>query len=97
MQVIDMTNEVAGMIVGFTEAFCIFKINSLDSLAICRWHDVALGPVCPAAPLLPDDVPENDRRNSQATVLRELLALKQFGLTSSQTAVHDELINNLCG
>lgn len=97
MRVVDMTGEVSGTIVGFTQAFCIYKIESLDDLSVANWRDVALGPVCPAEPLLPTDVTDNDRRNASATVLRELLALKQFGLSPTQTAVHDELIDYLCG
>ena len=95
MQVIEMTGEVAGTIVGFTEAFCIYKTEPLGSLSVISWRDAALGPICPAAPLLPDDVAENDRRNASATVLREFLALKQFGLTPAQAAVCDELVDYL--
>ena len=97
MQVVDMTGFVAGTIGGFTQAFCIYNIESHDNLSVANWRDVAIGPVCPAEPLLPTDVTENDRRNASATVLRELLALKQFGLTPAQTTVHDELIAYLCG
>ena len=68
-----------------------------DALLVANWRDVALGNVCPADPLLSSDVTENDRQNASATLLRELLALKQFGLTPTQTAAHDELIAYLCG
>ena len=41
-------------------------------VAAYRGHaDVALGNVCPAEPLLPADVAENDRRNASAAVLGE--------------------------
>ncbi|MCA9124752.1 MAG: hypothetical protein H6822_01890 [Planctomycetaceae bacterium] len=97
MQVVDMTGFVAGTIGGFTQAFCIYNIESHDNLSVANWRDVAIGPVCPAEPLLPTDVTENDRRNASATVLRELLSLKQFGLSPMQTAIYDELIEYLCG
>jgi hypothetical protein len=59
------------------------------------WRDVVLGNLCPADALLPADVTESDRRNAQAAVLREMLALRQFGLTTVQTTVLDELFANL--
>ena len=63
---------------------------------VARWSDMAVGNVCPAEVLLPADVAENDRRNSCARVLRELLALEAFGLTPVQQAVYDELVEYLC-
>ena len=96
MQVVDMSNDATGTIVGFTEGFCIFRIEGIDSMSVADWNDVALGPVCPAGPLLPTDIAEMDRRNAGATVLRELLGLKQFGLTPTQTAAYDELVKYLC-
>ena len=97
MSVVDMASDGAGTIVGITQAFCIYRLAETDSLLVANWRDVALGNVCPAEPLLPPDVTENDRKNGSATVLRELLALKQFGLTPTQTTAHDELIAYLCG
>ena len=92
MHVVDITSEPAGTLVALTEAYCIYRTGGIDTLAVANWRNVAVGPVCPAAPLLPAAVEENDRRNASATVLRELLALKQFGLTASQTTAYDDLI-----
>ena len=62
---------------------------------IARGRNVALGNVCPAAPLLPADITVNDRRNAQAVMLREMLALEPFGLTDGQRAVLAELVAEL--
>ena len=96
MRAVDMSCDGTGTIVGFTQAFCIYRIDATDGLAVANWRDVAVGPVCPAKPLLPADVTENDRRNTSAMLLRELLALQQFDLTPKQTAAYDELIEKLC-
>ena len=50
MRVVDMTNDAAGTIVGFTQAFCIFRIEGTESLCVANWRNVSLGPVCPADP-----------------------------------------------
>ena len=97
MRAVDMSCDGTGTIVGFTQAFCIYRIDATDGLSVANWRDVAVGPVCPAEPLLPADVTENDRRNTCATLLRELLALQQFDLTPKQTAAYHELIESLCG
>ena len=95
MSVVDITLEPAGTLVAFTGAYCIYRLDGSDTLAVANWRDVAVGPVCPAAPLLPAGVEENDRRNASATVIRELLALKQFGLSERQTTAYDELTQYL--
>jgi hypothetical protein len=67
-------------------------------LQVGAWRDLALANVCPAEPLLDDEVQERDRRNANATVLRELLALEQTGpLNEEQRQVRDQLIAELCG
>jgi len=95
MSVVDITSDPAGTLVAFTGAYCIYRLDGSESLAVASWRDIAVGPVCPAAPLLSASVTENDRHNASATVLRELLALKQFGLTECQATSHDELIRYL--
>jgi hypothetical protein len=97
MRVVEVTDATVGTIVGCTEAFGIYRTSEPHALAVARWCELALLDVCPAAPLLPADVIENDRRNASATVLRELLALEQFGLTAAQTAALRELVAQLCG
>ena len=70
--------------------YCVDYLKTYkDTIALAR-------KACAADPLLPADVTENDRRNASTTVLRELLGLKQFGLSPAQTALHDELIHDLC-
>ena len=98
MLVHEACDGTAGIVVGITQAYCIYRVASSDQLCVANWRDVALGNVCPADPLLPTDVTENDRRNASATVLGELLSLQQFcPLTPAQAATLDELIAFLCG
>ena len=97
MRVMEISDAMPATIVGITSAFCIYRITETGALAVANWRDVALGDVRPAEPLLPAGVIEIDRRNAGATVLRELLALQQFGLTAAQTAALDELVAELCG
>jgi hypothetical protein len=97
MLVVEVTDGVIGTIVGYTQAYCIYRTRDTQTLAVARWRDIALGNVCPAEPLLPTDVAENDRRNASAAVLQELLALEQFGLTATQSAAFSELVAELCG
>jgi hypothetical protein len=96
MPVVEIDAGEPGEIVGYTQAFCIYRISESDALVVADWRDVALGDICPAEPLLPADVSENDRRNASAAVLRELLRLKQFVLTATQTAALEELAAELC-
>jgi hypothetical protein len=96
MRVMEISDAMPATIVGFTQAFCIYRITGNGALAVANWRDVALGNVCPAELLLPAHVAENDQQNASATVLRELLALEQFGLTAAQTATLDELVAILC-
>lgn len=97
MPVIEIEDGMPATVAGFTQQYCIYRIAQTGNLAVADWRDVALGEVCPAEPLLPGGVTENDCRNAQARVLRELLALRQFGLSAEQTAVLDQLIAELCG
>jgi hypothetical protein len=97
MPVVEIDDGLPGTIAGITQAFCIYRLPETETLVVAPWHDIALGNICPAEPLLPVDVTENDRRNAQAAMLREVLALRQFGLTELQTAVLDELIAKLTG
>ena len=95
MPVVDINDGIPGTIVGITQAYCIYRLPETETLVVATWRDIALGNVCPADALLPADVTANDRRNAQATVLRELLALQQFGLSAAQTTVLDELVTEL--
>ena len=92
-----MTDGSPGTIAGITQAFCIYRIDGTDSLAVANWREVALGGICPAPTLLPTDVVENDHRNASATVLRELLGLEHVGpLTPGQGGTLEELVRLLC-
>ena len=98
MPVVDIVDGTVGSITGITQAYCIHRLTRTNRLQVANWRDMALGNICPAEPLLPDDVAENDRRNARATLLRELLALEQVGpLTAHQKIVYDELLSDLCG
>jgi len=97
MRVIELNDGRPGTICGFTQAYCIYRIEGRETLSVAHWRDLALGGIAPADVLLPETVTENDRRNASATVLRELLALKQFGLTPIQRAALEELTVDLCG
>lgn len=96
MPVVEIDHGVPAAVAGITQEYCIYHIADTDALAVARWRDVALGNVCPAEPLLPADIAERDRGNAQAAVLRQLLVLKSFGLTSAQQAALDELVAQLC-
>ena len=96
MPVADVADAMPATIAGITQEYCIYHITQTDSLAVARWRDIALANVCPAEPLLPADVTQRDRGNAQAAVLRELLSLRQFGLSALQTAALDELVALLC-
>lgn len=96
MPVTQVNGEPDGTIVGLTQSYCIYELRRTSSLAVARWSEVAVGNVCPLNSVLPADTSENDRRNWSAALLRELLGLRPFGLTASQNAVHDELIEYLC-
>ena len=97
MCVIDASEVDTGTIVGITQAYCIYRPSDGDQLQVGAWRDLALVNVCPAEPLLSDDVRENDRRNASATVLRELLALERISrLDGAQQTVCDQLISDLC-
>jgi hypothetical protein len=96
MPVVEIDDAMPATIVGITSAYCIYCIAETGTLSVAPWRNMALGNICPADALLPDDVTECDRGNAQATVLRELLTLRPFGLTASQAAVLDELVAQLC-
>ena len=95
MPVVEIDDGMPGVVAGITQAYCIYRLPEREALIVAPWPDIALGNICPADPLLPTDVTDNDRRNGQAAVLRELLALQQFGLSEAQRAVLDELIAEL--
>lgn len=97
MSVVEIDAGLPGTIVGYTQAYCIYRISQTNALVVAEWRDVALGDMCPANQLLPANVAEIDRNNASAALLRELLALQQFGLTAKQTAALEELIATLCG
>lgn len=96
MPVVEVADGVPGRIVGITPAYCVYRFAETGALAVAAWHEVALGNICPADPLLPLDVEGKDRQNASAALLRELLALRQFGLTPVQQASLDELVDALC-
>ena len=97
MTVHEACDGTAGTVVGITQAYCVYRVADGRQLCVAHWRDLALGNICPAEPLLPAEVSENDRRNASATVLRELLSLERLGsLTPAQQAVLEELIALLC-
>ena len=97
MPVCVMTDGSPGTVAGITQAFCIYRIDGTDSLAVANWRDIAVGNICPAPTLLPTDITENDRRNASATVLRELIGLEHVAeLTPGQSTTLKELVRLLC-
>ena len=96
MPVVEASDGTSGTVLGITEACCVYRVDSTGSVAVSPWHNMALSNICPASPLLPSDTTERDRRNASVGVLRELLALRQLGLTETQQAAIDELIRELC-
>jgi hypothetical protein len=97
MLVVDVADALPGSIVAFTEAFCLYRSGETSTLIVAPWRELALAEVCPAAPLLPADVRQRDEHNLRAVVLRELLALEEFGLTTAESAARDELVQHFCG
>jgi hypothetical protein len=97
MEVYDAAEGPAGHVVAITQAYCLYRPAESEGLCVAHWRDVALGNVCPADPLLPADVGENDVRNAAATAIRELLALQQVtDLTPAQSEALVELTKLLC-
>jgi hypothetical protein len=97
MAVIPIEDADVGTVVGITQAYCVYRLAETNCLQVSNWRDLALANICPAAPLLPNNVKENDHRNASATVLQELLALGRVGsLTPEQRAVVEGLLGYLC-
>jgi hypothetical protein len=97
MRVVDASDMDTGTILGITQAYCVYRTSDDCDLQVAAWRDMAVANICPAHPLLSDQVAENDRRNASATVLRELLALERLGpLRKEQQTVRDELMAFLC-
>lgn len=95
--VYDLAEETPGTVVGITEAYCIYRAQYSEQLAVARWNSIALANLCPAAQLLPRDVAVRDHHNASAALLRELIALRQVSLlTPHQQAVFNELVELLC-
>ena len=94
MPVCELGEGMPGIVVGITEAYCIYRLDATETLCVRRWREIGLGYICPAPTL---SVSENDRRNASATLLRELLALEQVAaLTTAQQTTLRELTNLLC-
>ena len=92
MQLFPVDDIAPATVEGITQEYCIHRLEG--TLAVSRWRNLAVS-VCPARPLLPTDIAENDRRNAAATVLRELLALQPFGFTAAQQQAFEELVATL--
>ncbi len=96
MTVVPIDDALTGIIRGITETYCIYQLPGSERHCVAAWPELALAHVCPAPQLLPADVTEADRQNASAAVLRELLLLEQFGLSTTQKTAKDELLNRLC-
>ena len=97
MTVVHIRDAEVGTVVGITQAYCVYRLAETNGLQVSNWRDLALANICPADPLLPDDVKENDHRNASATVLREMLALERISsLTEEQRAVVDGFLGYMC-
>ena len=96
MPVVQIEDGSCGEVVGITHGYCVYQLARTQSLAVAAWPELALANIRPAKSQLHSDVTEDDRRNSLARVLRELLALKQFGLSAKQEATLAELLAELC-
>jgi hypothetical protein len=97
MSICEIWSGALGTVVGFTQAYCIYRADGVSELSVAPWHELALANICPADPLLPQDLAEVDRANAHAALLRELLATKPWGLTATQTAALAELTAIFCG
>ena len=63
---------------------------------VVDWRDLAVAGLCPSPQLLPSAVEENDRRDANAVLLRELLNVEQFGWSETQCLLRDQLVDCLC-
>ena len=95
MSVVSLDGNLPGTIRGITQGYCVYGLG--DNVCVEPWRNLAVANVCPASPLLPRKVEENDRLNASARVLRELSLLKSLAeLTPQQTAAMEELAKLLC-
>ena len=92
----NWVDESAGTVVGVCRDYCICQLDQSEDLWVGNWRDLAVGGLCPARQLLPADVTENDLRNASAVLLKELLNVRQFGWSDTQTVLHEELVESLC-
>lgn len=97
MSICEIWSGALGTVVGFTQAYCIYRTDEVSELSVTQWRELALANICPADPLLPQDLAEVDRANTRAALLREFLAAEPFGLTATQAAAPAELTAILCG
>ena len=96
MIVVSLEGNRPGAIKGITQGYCVYSFDD-QNVSVEPWKNLAVANVCPAAPLLPSTVSDNDRLNAAACVLRELSLLKSLSeLTPRQTAAMEELLVLLC-
>ena len=95
MSVVCVEDKAIGQIEGITQSNCIYTLG--DRICVEPWSNIALTNVCPARPLLPRSVEENDELNAAARVLAELALLKSLTkLSPTLTAAIEELLGLLC-
>jgi hypothetical protein len=95
MSVVSLDGNRPGTIQGITQGYCVYALG--EHVCVESWRNLAVANVCPASPLLPRTVEENDRLNASARVLKELTRLKSLAeLTPRQEAAMDELMTLLC-
>ena len=97
--VVEISDALPATVVGFTQAYCIYRLTHTATLSVAPWRNVALGNICPAEPLLPADVTESlpIRTSCPACLLlRECShACPVFGIVTS--TLHACCSRNSCG
>lgn len=97
MPIYEIWSATKGTVVAVTQAYCIFRAAGVSELSVAPWHEMALANICPTDRNLPRELVEIDLANARASLLREFLAAKPYGLTANQSAAYHELVAMLCG
>jgi hypothetical protein len=90
MRIVECAEATTGELVGVTQAYCIYRLDQSDAHVVSHWRDVAVAGITPVL-LQSADLADIDRQNARAAVLRELLFLEPFGLSTVESAVLRDL------
>jgi hypothetical protein len=95
MPIVECAEATTGKLVGATEAYCIYRLDETDTHVVSHWREVAVAGITPVFAPPPATLAGIDRQNARAVVLRELLFLEPFGLSTAESAVLRDLLAQL--